>query len=210
MDRRAFVVAGALAAAASSLEWLRGHDLSGIALADVPAARPGDPGIFGAIVRAGLPFEDPRLAVISAAQVTARANKLFSVDKDPDVRQNLAMFDDLHLFLTPPPPLTAIELALYPVEDKEKNLTSPVATRAAIDAKSFETLSSRSGAPAAFTQLPVAQQRAYLMLWAHSALGVRRRFYRSIKTLVMAATYSMDDVWSMIGYAGPLLHLRTS
>ena len=56
-------------------------------------------------------------------------------------------------------------------------------------------------------ELGLADQRAYLMLWARSALGMRRRFYQSMKTLVMAATYSMDAVWPLIGYAGPLLHV---
>ena len=45
------------------------------------------------------------------------------------------------------------------------------------------------------------------MLWARSALGLRRRFYQSTKTLIMVATYSMDESWPIVGYAGPLLRL---
>jgi hypothetical protein len=56
-----------------------------------------------------------------------------------------------------------------------------------------------------FTQLDLDAQRAYLRAWSQSERPVQRQFYRSIKTLVVAAAYSMDAMWHVIGYEGPLL-----
>ncbi len=210
MDRRAFLAASLTAA--SSLHWLRAGGLFGhtpLALASAPgaAAQPGGT-VFSAIVGAVLPADDPRFA-LSPAAVTANASKLFALDNDAALQRNLALFDDLPSFAAPPDSLGAAELALYPPEPNEKGAASPIATRLAVDARAYQALSAHwPPGTASFTQLALADRRAYLMLWAHSALGLRRRFYRAVKTLVMAAAYSMDAAWPAIGYAGPLLHLR--
>lgn len=221
MDRREFVIAGSLAAAASSLRWLRGGGMlqsAGMLRADPVGSRKvalangtavdTAKTVFEALVRAVLPSDDPRFAAITPAAVTDRADRLFALDQDTAVQQNLVLFDDLVQFVSPPPAIGLAEPVLFPPTDAERSASAAVAARIARDATAYQAASKAWGGQAAlFTDLTLAGQRAYLMLWAGSALGVRRRFYRSMKTLVMAATYSMDAVWPIIGYAGPLLHL---
>ena len=178
-----------------------------IALANGTGVDTGET-VFEAIVRAVLPSDDPRFAAIAPASVADRADRLFGMDQDAAVQQNLVLFDDLVQFISPAPAIGLAEAALFPPDDADRTASAAIAARVARDAAAFQAASAAwGGQPALFTDLSLSGQRAYLMLWARSALGVRRRFYRSIKTLVMAATYSMDDVWPIIGYAGPLLHL---
>jgi hypothetical protein len=92
----------------------------------------------------------------------------------------------------------------------DKSQPATVEARVAADAKSYQTLSSHWNAAQTFASLQLQDQRAYIMLWARSDVGVRRRFYRAMKSLIMAAAYSMEDVWAVIGYAGPLLHFRST
>jgi hypothetical protein len=221
MDRREFVIAGSFAAAVSSLQWLRGGGMLArdgaaldgavgsltVALANGTAVDTAKT-VFEALVRAVLPSDDPRFAAIAPAAVADRADRLFAVGQDTAVQQNLVLFDDLVQFVSPPPAVGLAEPVLFPPNDAERSASAAVAARTARDAVAYQAASAAwRGQPALFTDLTLAGQRTYLMLWARSALGVRRRFYRSMKTLVMAATYSMDDVWPIIRYAGPLLHL---
>ena len=215
MDRRSFLVAGSLAAAAPALRWLRSGGLVGAAgtphaavVADASSAVSAD-SVFAAVVRAVLPSEDPRFAQIQPSAVARRATTIFSLDKDATIQQNLILFDDLTQFPQPPPSIAVAEAALFPPDDPRKNASTTVAARIAKDANAYQALRTKEATqPVLFGDLGLAEQRAYLALWARSALGVRRRFYQSMKTLVMAATYSMDETWPIIGYAGPLLHLH--
>src|SRR5271166_1814392 len=212
MDRREFVVAGSLAAATPALQWLRGGgmlwniDSRTIALATGSAIDTAET-VFEAIVRAVLPSDDPRFTTISPTTVADRADHLFALDQDTAVQQNLVLFDDLTEFSSPPPAIALGEPVLFPPSDAERSASTAVAARIARDAAAYQAAATWGGQSVLFTDLTLAGQRAYLMLWARSELGLRRRFYRSMKTLVMAATYSMDEVWPLIGYAGPLLHL---
>ncbi|MBV8171955.1 MAG: hypothetical protein JO219_08500 [Candidatus Eremiobacteraeota bacterium] len=210
MDRRAFLEASSLAAA-TSLHWLR----SGGLLGQIAQAAPTEPtaatnGAFIALVKAILPFDDPRFAALSPAAVSTRANALFGIAQDAAISGNLAVFDELALFASPPGALTSAELVLYPAPTGDRSQPATVEARIAADAKSYQVLSARwNPAQPTFSSLPLQEQRAYVMLWARSDLGVRRRFYRAMKSLIMAAAYSMDEAWSVIGYAGPLLHFRS-
>jgi hypothetical protein len=204
MDRREFVIAGSFAAAASSLRWLRGGGMLALANDTVDTSEK----VFDAFVRAVLPSEDPRFAAISPAAIASRADRLFALRQDAAVQRNLVLFDALAEFIAPPPEIEIGEPALFPPSEAERSASAAVAARIARDAAAYQAASATWGSqPALFTDLALAGQRTYVMLWARSALGVRRRFYRSLKTLVMAATYSLDEVWPIIGYAGPLLHL---
>jgi hypothetical protein len=211
MDRRAFLAASLTVA--SSLRWLRAGGLfddKPIASAQaIGAAGESAGAVFGAIAEAVLPGDDARFT-LAPASVAANAGKLFALDNDAALQRNLVLFDDLPTFATPPDSLglAELELVLYPPEPNEKS-ASPIAARLSADARAYQALSAHWPAgTSSFTQLSLADRRAYMMLWAHSALGLRRRFYRSVKTLVMAAAYSMDAAWPAIGYAGPLLHER--
>jgi hypothetical protein len=210
MDRKEFVVAGALATAASSVQWLHDGGLLRAALdRNAVAASNAAPDVFGSIVRAVLPSDDPRFAAVTPQTIVHRANNIFSIDQDAGVQSNLVLFDDLRLFAVPPAALIAAENEQFPVSAFDKDGVAPLSERVTRDAGAYQTLAARWPAGIAhFTELGLADQRAYMMLWARSALAVRRRFYRSMKTLVMVATYSLDASWPVIGYAGPLLHPR--
>jgi len=217
VERRAFLESSSLAAA-SALHWLRGGGLFGQVAQAPPGAQatpilPGEPPntIFVALVKAMLPFDDPRFAALTPAAIASSANALFGVDKDADIARNLAVFDSLSLFASPPAALTSAELAVYPPVPGDKSQPATVEARVAADAKSYQTLSAHwNAAQTSFASLQLQEQRAYVMLWARSDLGIRRRFYRAMKSLIMAAAYSMDEAWALIGYAGPLLHFRSS
>jgi hypothetical protein len=112
--------------------------------------------------------------------------------------------------VAPPAALTSTELVVYPAVPADKSQPATVEARVAADAKSYQTLSAHwNAAQTSFATLPLEEQRAYVMLWARSDFGVRRRFYRAMKSLIMAAAYSMDEAWAVIGYDGPLLHFRS-
>lgn len=203
MDRRDFV-AGSMAAAAVSLQWLRATR----AFAATYNASAGAI-VFGAIVRAILPFEDPRFA-IAPGIVQRRAEGLFKVELDPAIQSGFAQFDDLRLFQSPPQELLTAEAAYFPIDEPERGLASPFAARQARDVKAFAAFYQKLQPKAAlFHDLHLSDARNYCALWAHSALGVRRRLYQSVKSLVMAAAYSTDEVWAIVSYAGPLLHFRS-
>ena len=208
MDRREFVLAAALTAAAPSIKWLRaGGMFAQIAAADNTTTVPSE-AVFDAIVRAIMPSDDTRFAANAPAAVADRADHLFGLEQETSVQQNLVLFDDLTQFVSPPPGIAQLEPALFPPTDAEKSPAAAVASRIARDASAYQVASGAWGSGALFTDLSLTGQRAYLMLWARSALGLRRRFYRSMKSLIMAAFYSMDETWPVIGYAGPLLHLK--
>ena len=215
MDRQDFV-AGSMAAAAASLQWLRAVGALGATSAPQTTRITASAGaasgaiVFGAIVHAMLPFEDARFSAIAPSGVQRRAQALFKLDVESAMQNGLVMFDDLRQFQTPPSELLVSESAYFPIDDAERWLANPFAARQARDVKSF-TLFYQKLQPrvAFFHELRLADARAYCMLWAHSALGLRRRFYQSVKSLVMAATYSMDETWRIIDYAGPLLHFRS-
>ena len=59
--------------------------------------------------------------------------------------------------------------------------------------------------PDHFVDLTPEGRIEYYRLWGQSAFSVKRRFYRSSKTLILIAAWSMDEMWSSIGYAGPLV-----
>ncbi len=134
MDRKEFVVAGALAAAASSVQWLHDGGLLRVALdRNAVTVSNAAPDVFGAIVRAVLPSDDPRFAAVAPETIEHRANNIFSIDKDAGVQSNLVLFDDLRLFTAPPPALIAAENDQFPVSASDKDAVAPLSVR--VDAR---------------------------------------------------------------------------
>ena len=56
-----------------------------------------------------------------------------------------------------------------------------------------------------FTSLALPEKRAYFKMWGLSAYGVKRQFYQAARGIVMITAYSMPEMWTVIGYDGPLL-----
>jgi hypothetical protein len=50
-----------------------------------------------------------------------------------------------------------------------------------------------------------AQQDASLAASMRSRLGLRRRVFYALRNLAFLGYYAQDEVWPVIGYAGPLL-----
>jgi hypothetical protein len=191
MDRKHFVISTS-AAAYAALAWIRDAGRLG-AFAANAAAAPDTHAVALSIVRAILPFEHPRFPVIAAADLRRRMYDLFSLDRDENFAATLGLFNSVGAWSNPPKPVIQIESVLYGPPD------------VAHDVRSFESWSGTASVKRDFTDLDLADQRSYLSLWAQSSFGMRRRVYQSFKALVNATAYSMDAMWSAIGYEGPLL-----
>lgn len=143
-----------------------------------------------------LPFAEDPFRAIGPAALEARTESLFHLTSQPLFAASLAAFSDVRTFPAVNPLVAALERKWYPDADIESGIAS--------DARSFATFSRQHGVDD-FPALDQRARRAYTELWQRSAFGVRRRFYRSIRSVIFAAAYSLDSVWHAIGYAGPLL-----
>jgi len=128
----------------------------------------------------------------------------FPFEPTPAFQQTSFVFNTLDLFATPPPAFTTAEETIFLAgfADAQERLDDAVES----DRSKFTTFQKSLGAQATtFTLLAADARQAYLTMWVHSRLGIRRRYYTSVKTLVMVAAYSMNETWNAIGYPGPLL-----
>jgi hypothetical protein len=161
--------------------------------------------VLGALTETLLPFEDRRFPV-AAPTVQQRLLEYFDIERDPDfgaLRRALVLFDEPGLFPERLAPLLDEERRQLEAAG-EPAIEAELESRLGAEARSFAGFAGRAGAER-FTHMAQARRRAYLSLWAHSALYVRRRFYRSAKVLVMIAAYSLEPTWRAISYEGPLL-----
>jgi len=53
-----------------------------------------------------------------------------------------------------------------------------------------------------FSAAPLAARRAHLRLWARGDVPERRRFYKSVKSMVLIAAYSLPALRRAVGYDG--------
>jgi hypothetical protein len=141
--------------------------------------------------------------------VAARLLEMFPVHDDPDLaglRRGLVVFDDAALF---PERLSLLVDAEHEFLAAGERTSEPAIDRAieaafARDAEAFARVRLHA-ATDGFAHMRLVDQRAYLKLWSGSAFVLRRRFYRSAKSVVMFAAYSLPELWQAIGYDGPLL-----
>ncbi len=197
MDRRQFVVS-ASASALAALAWFRGPGrLDSLALGSTLES--GTQDVALGITRAILPFEHPHFPKIAPADVRNRMYALFSLNEDSGFTSSLVLFNALEAWSNPPKAILDVETGLYGPPDIVH------------DRKLFEKWNSvETRDTMTFVELDLARKRSYLSLWALSAFGVRRRTYQSLKSLVNATAYSMDALWSAIGYDGPLVAKKVS
>jgi hypothetical protein len=164
--------------------------------------------VIDALVRALLPFEDASFPVRSHA-VSRRLLEMFPVHDDPELaglRRGLVVFDDAALF---PERLSLLVDSEHEFLAGGERMSEPEIEHAiddafARDAEAFARMRLHA-AEDGFARMSLADQRAYLRLWSGSAFALRRRFYRSAKSVVMFAAYSLPALWVAIGYDGPLL-----
>ena len=155
-----------------------------------------------------LPFEDPRFAGLTRGQVERRLLEYFPLGDASEygsLRRALVYFNDLRL----------VPHSAAPILDAERDLLdsrgvaqvdSEVARRVEEDRRAAN--GSPYSAPL-FTELGPAERARYLSSWAASALIVKRRFYRSTKSLVMISAFSLESSWRVMDYEGPLLGRET-
>ena len=162
--------------------------------------------ILRALVRTVLPCED-RAFPVSDDVVVSRLLELFELETDERflaVQQTLIFFDDVELFAESAPFLEAERVAV----DAEARSTPPeqLRERSKYDAARYaEFAASHNRDARRFVHLTLADQRAYFALWGRSAFIVKRRFVAAARALIMVSAYSMDTVWAVVGYEGPIL-----
>ncbi|HWA73176.1 MAG TPA: hypothetical protein VG937_12595 [Polyangiaceae bacterium] len=154
--------------------------------------------ILRAFAETVVSFEHPRFPrSVRVEQVTDALYAHFPVKESDDfgaLRLGLWVFDDTALFPEHLEPFVDGERKLGA---SEPELDSAVAH----DRDAFQ----KAGVSGLFSELGLAGRRRYLNLWAKSAFTLRRQLYRSGKILTMIATYSLPEMWTAIGYEGPLL-----
>lgn len=208
LDRRAFieacsVVVVALTGCSRALSNAR---LGRLAINDPP--RDEFMPVLRALIPTILPFEHPAFPALAPAVVEGRVLDLFPFDLDPDaanVRRALTIFNDTTLFPVIASPTTA--------DERAANGGGPaaLAEKAVHDQALYATWSREfgRGTRETFIALAVEQRRGYLRLWSQSDFIARRHFYQSAKRLVMVAAYTTAELWTAIGYAGPVLQARS-
>jgi hypothetical protein len=166
--------------------------------------------VMGALVETLLAFEHPDFPRIELAYVEERLFKHFPIDRSEHfepLRQALMGFDAIRLFPEVDGWITRSEAALLETDGfRREEIERAIAEKARADREGFEALLHEHGAePAHFHAASLPWRRAYLRLWARSGFAARRRFYRTVKPMVLVAAYSLPELWQAIGYSGPLI-----
>ena len=167
--------------------------------------------ILRAVIKAVLPFEHPKFPTLSAEELEHQLLTYFPLEGDDKIKavpQGLLIFNDLSLYAHPLAPLISQEKFLFDDSDgiNETEQKELIMAKLQEDQKRYREFSiSINSKVTNFTDLSLDESRNYLMLWATSSFGIKRRFYRSLKSLVMISAYTRKELWQSIGYAGPLL-----
>jgi len=163
--------------------------------------------VLNALVSAVLPSERADFPAGPPA-VATRLLTLYDLETDPRfvmVQRMLLYFDETDLF-SDALPLIGQERLAIDAQEHSVNLDELLEKKKAFDRSLYADFATRGhAAERRFTALTLTRQREYLNLWNRSEFLVRRQFYFSVRALVMIAAYSMDDVWTAIGYDGPVL-----
>jgi hypothetical protein len=151
--------------------------------------------VIFSLIRTVLPFEHERFPHISAKEIQDRLLSLFDLRSSAYFQASLDSFNHIDRFSNAPTPLRLLELEM-------DRFANPSALQ---EADESAYAASKLPSHDLFTQMSSTQRITYLRLWCSSAFNVRRRFYTSMRTLIFATFYSLEDTWPEIGYAGPLL-----
>jgi hypothetical protein len=166
--------------------------------------------ILHAIITTLLPLDDPAFPKISAESIEHRLTTLFPLEKEQKflgLQRTIVLFDEVDLFNTFSGPLLAEEMKARDVAGRGgewRTIAQEIRDR---DGEAFRRFAAEENA-SRFIALAPHRRAQYLALWRDSASIVKRQFHSALKSLVMITTYSTDEAWSAIGYAGPLLPRR--
>jgi hypothetical protein len=204
VSRRAFLgCCSALILASSGCAHLASKTRTAYGLITDPPLGDYQP-ILDALIEAILPGPGVDFPV-TAVQVRTRLQTLFPLETGAafaGAQRAFVLFDQTDLFAHA---LTPRHLEEVSLDASERGLdpAAALALSHARDAESY-ALFSRSAPTPCFRALSLERRREYLDLWRASGYVIRRQFYASARSLVMVATYSMDAVWPLIAYDGPL------
>jgi hypothetical protein len=205
ISRRDFVAGAAalLTSACGIMGQIRGSER----VMSAPTREDWQP-VLNALITSILPFEHAQFPAVDSHAIEQQLLQLFPIEHDPefvDVPLALVIFDDCGLFETPLAPMIADERrSLHASKLSSSELAAATERASDADRHAFHEYVRRHG-EGRFVTHDINARRAYLMLWAHSALIARRRLYRAWKSLVMISAYSTTPFWQAIGYDGPLL-----
>jgi hypothetical protein len=163
--------------------------------------------ILHAVITTLLPFEDPAFPKIPAEAIERRLIALFPLEKEQKflgLQRTIVLFDTVDLFTTFSGPLLAEEMKARDIARRGGDWRSIAREIGDRDGEAFRRFAAEEGA-SRFTALAPHRRAQYLALWRDSPSVVKRQFHSALKSLVMITTYSMDEAWSAIGYAGPLV-----
>ena len=204
--RRFLACCSALAVGGQACATLSPDTRSALALLTDPPLADYDQ-ILVALIRTVLPCEQAAFP-ITAAQVQARMLRMFRLERDPRfllLQRSFVLFDQTDLF----PhfvPLAREEHRLRGTTDAPG--AGPVSADDLTHDRELYASFAGAAAPSRFISLTLDRQREYFDLWRRSRFLLRREFHATSRSLVMITAYSMAEVWSAIGYAGPLLTSR--
>lgn len=163
--------------------------------------------VLDALVAAVLPSERADFPV-TPSEVATRLLTLYQLESDSrflSVQKMLLYFEQTDLFPNALPLIDRERLAIDAHEHR-LDLDALLKRKEALDLSRYGDFAARDqAAELRFSALTLQRQREYLNLWNRSEFLVRRQFYFSVRALVMIAAYSMDEVWTAIGYDGPVL-----
>jgi hypothetical protein len=211
LTRRAFVGTAPLAAAAlvGCARAVYGPARFAEAFVIDPSWKTYQP-ILHAVITTFLPLDDAAFAKIPAESIERRLITLFPLEKEQKflgLQRSIVLFDEIDLFTTFSGPLLAEEMKARDVARRKRDWRRIAQEIRERDGAAFRRFAAE-GVAARFTDLAPHRRAQYLALWRDSASVVKRQFHSSLKALVMITTFSMDEVWPAIGYAGPLLPRR--
>jgi pimeloyl-ACP methyl ester carboxylesterase len=66
-----------------------------------------------------------------------------------------------------------------------------------------DAFAAQSGVEGPFAAAPLASRRTFLRRWARSEVPAQRRFYASVKAMVLITAYGLPALGASIGYGGP-------
>lgn len=157
--------------------------------------------ILKAIINTILPFNHPRFPAITETAVESTLYSYFPIDDNNrflTLQKSLMFFNETSLF----------PHSFAPIVNEEKNDSpeSPIAEKEQHDTLLYQQWFAGINKDAQlFTELNPPKQKEYLQMWGQSRFRIKRQLYRSVKSLVMIAAYSSNELWETIGYNGPLL-----
>ena len=205
VHRRAFLAScGVLAAALSGCSYVFPRTRLGRLAVNDPHPEVYRP-VLRALLSTMLPFDHPDFPSVSLDEIEERLLRLFPVERQDDyaaMQRALVFFDAVDLLPQMHVPLVADERNFFGASRAE------VESYVAEDRRGYDSFVNPHGisdSVQSFISLTLQQRSGYLELWAHSAFGSKRRFYRSIKSLIMITCYSLPAFWQAIQYAVPVL-----